>query len=257
MRRGTAGARAAHGPRSVRGSAGPAARGRRVARAAGQGNLDDVDPIEEVLTEEVSLDPLLQVPVRRRNDRTSTFTVRWSRAARTCPPGARAEAWPGRGGAARPSRRENRAAVGRLEAAVRFFSAPVKAPRSCPNSSASRRVSVSAPQLTATNGRGPGALRSCSMRATSSLPVPLSPGPGLATRRSPRATTLSRTRLSAGDWPTITVSGERPASVARACSSSSSSARLLGDVAEPEKQFIQFERLGEIVVGPFLQGGHA
>ncbi len=53
--------------------------------------------------------------------------------------------------------------------------APVNAPRAWPNSSDSSTVSVSAPQLIGTNGRD--ARRPCAWmaRATSSLPVPLSP----------------------------------------------------------------------------------
>jgi len=70
---------------------------------------------------------------------------------------------------------EQRAAMRGLEAAVRRLLAPVKAPRSCPNSSASIKVSGKAAQLTATNGLGRRPPPSCSARATSSLPVPLSP----------------------------------------------------------------------------------
>ena len=53
--------------------------------------------------------------------------------------------------------------------------APVKAPFSYPNSSVSRRFSGIAAQLIATNGPDALGLSACSARATSSLPVPLSP----------------------------------------------------------------------------------
>ncbi len=53
--------------------------------------------------------------------------------------------------------------------------APVKAPFTCPKSSDSRSVSVSAPQLRATKGWFRRGLRAWSARATSSLPVPDSP----------------------------------------------------------------------------------
>ena len=53
--------------------------------------------------------------------------------------------------------------------------APVKAPFSWPNSSASTSDSEKAPQLTATNGPLRRALRLWICRATSSLPVPVSP----------------------------------------------------------------------------------
>ena len=51
----------------------------------------------------------------------------------------------------------------------------MKAPRSCPNSSLSMIVSGSAPQSTGTNGPPRRGLAAWSARATSSLPVPLSP----------------------------------------------------------------------------------
>ena len=54
--------------------------------------------------------------------------------------------------------------------------APVNAPFSWPNSSLSSSVSVSAPQLTLTNGPAARFERAWIARATSSLPVPLSPG---------------------------------------------------------------------------------
>lgn len=53
--------------------------------------------------------------------------------------------------------------------------APVNAPFSWPNSSASTSDSENAPQFTATNGRLRRALRLWIWRATSSLPVPVSP----------------------------------------------------------------------------------
>ena len=52
--------------------------------------------------------------------------------------------------------------------------APVKAPTSWPNSSLSASCSLMAPQFTATNGPSRPDSR-CTWRATSSLPVPLSP----------------------------------------------------------------------------------
>ncbi len=58
---------------------------------------------------------------------------------------------------------------------VRAARASVKAPRACPKSSLSSSVSGTAAQLMATKGPFRRRLRSCSARATSSLPVPLSP----------------------------------------------------------------------------------
>ena len=56
-----------------------------------------------------------------------------------------------------------------------LLSAPVKAPRTCPNSSDSRSVSGSAPQLMATNGLVRRVEFPWTARATSSFPVPDSP----------------------------------------------------------------------------------
>ena len=58
---------------------------------------------------------------------------------------------------------------------ARRSAAPVNAPFSWPKISLSISVSGIAAQFTATNGRDLRGLRSCSVRATSSLPVPLSP----------------------------------------------------------------------------------
>ncbi len=55
------------------------------------------------------------------------------------------------------------------------WNAPVNAPFLWPKSSLSSRFSGSAEQLTATNGAFWRLLLKCSARATSSLPVPLSP----------------------------------------------------------------------------------
>ena len=58
---------------------------------------------------------------------------------------------------------------------ARARSAPVKAPRSCPNSSDSSTPGASALQFTATNGPPTRSDCTCTARAISSLPVPLSP----------------------------------------------------------------------------------
>jgi len=65
--------------------------------------------------------------------------------------------------------------VGQFKATLFMRSAPVKAPFSYPNSSLSRRVSGSAPQLTAMKGLYFRELLVWMALATSSLPVPVSP----------------------------------------------------------------------------------
>jgi hypothetical protein len=58
---------------------------------------------------------------------------------------------------------------------ARFATAPVNAPRTCPKSSLSSRLSESAPQLTRTKGPVPRLDSSWIALAISSLPVPVSP----------------------------------------------------------------------------------
>ena len=84
---------------------------------------------------------------------------------------------------------EERAAVRLLEAAdARRRSAPVNEPFSCPKSSLSSRVSASAAQCTATNGLSARGLSAWMARASSPLPVPLSP-------------VMSTVALAGGDLP--------------------------------------------------------
>ena len=81
-----------------------------------------------------------------------------------------------------------------------FFmpSAPVNAPFSWPKSSDSSSDSVSAAQLIATNGRVARALLRCTARATSSLPVPLSPR--ISTVASVCATRAMRSKTARIGW---------------------------------------------------------
>ena len=70
---------------------------------------------------------------------------------------------------------EDGAAVGEGELALLVGGGPVKAPRTWPNSSDSSRVSGMAAQFTLMSGMSRCALRSWMARASSSLPVPVSP----------------------------------------------------------------------------------
>ena len=70
---------------------------------------------------------------------------------------------------------KERPAVRELEASVLLRDRAGEAPRSWPNSSLSSSVSVSAAQLTATNGRLARGLSMWMARAAISLPVPVSP----------------------------------------------------------------------------------
>ena len=79
-------------------------------------------------------------------------------------------------------------------APARASTAPVKAPRACPNSSASSSVSGSAPQSMIANGSPARGEASWMARAASSLPVPVSPW--ISTVASERATRASRANSS-------------------------------------------------------------
>ena len=113
--------------------------------------------------------------------------------------------------------------------------APVKAPFSWPNSSLSTRLSAKAPQLTATNGPPLRPLRAWIWRATSSLPVPVSPMTSalasLGARRSMRSSssrergslntsTVARTDLvssRAWGWVMTDMLGSEPGNVHPSC----------------------------------------
>ena len=84
----------------------------------------------------------------------------------------------------------------------------MNAPFSWPNSSLSSRVSVSAPQLTLMNGPIARLLSRWIARATSSLPVPLSPAMNTVVSLAATFSTVRRTAsirspapTSSGKWP--------------------------------------------------------
>ena len=89
------------------------------------------------------------------------------------------------------------------KAPERSRKAPVKLPRTCPNSSVSRSVSVYAAQLTVTSGAPLRRLVACINFATISFPAPLSPV--IRTFASHRAACEMSTRIlsMAGLTPTI------------------------------------------------------
>ncbi|MNV50666.1 hypothetical protein D3C71_1426860 [compost metagenome] len=85
---------------------------------------------------------------------------------------------------------------------IRRFCAPVKAPGSWPNSSLSTTDSASAPALIATNGPLRRLDKSCSARATTSLPAPVSPRINTSALVAANAPICSRRRSIDGDCPT-------------------------------------------------------
>ena len=70
---------------------------------------------------------------------------------------------------------QQRPGIRRLQQAPLGMGRSIKCPFSCPNNSPSAMAGFSDPQSTVTNGPPARLPRKCSARATSSLPVPLSP----------------------------------------------------------------------------------
>ena len=150
----------------------------RRSRSGGSCDLDHVQAVEEVLAEAPRrAPPSSRSRLVAATMRTSTLHVaRAADAPERRAPGARAAASPGAGAAARRSRRGTACRRRRPRTGPTCSpTAPVNAPFTWPNSSDSSRFSGIAPQLTATNGLSRRWLLSWIARATSSLPVPLSP----------------------------------------------------------------------------------
>ena len=138
---------------------------------------EDVQAEEEIGAEAPGGDLLLEVAVGRRDHaHVDLARLRCCRPARSRAPGARAAASPACRAAARRSRR-GRSCRRRRPRSARCApsSAPVKAPRTWPNSSLSTSPAEIAEQFTFTSGRSRRGLRSWIARAISSLPVPVSP----------------------------------------------------------------------------------
>ena len=128
--------------------------------------------------------------------------------------------------------------------------ASVKAPFTWPKSSLSRSVSGIAAQLTATNGPVAALLRSWSARATSSLPVPLSPVTSTVASVSATRAMISWTFCIAG-----LVADELGARLRRArprrggASPPRGGARFWSARSTATTSCVDLERLGDEVVG--------
>ena len=166
---------------------------------------EDLQTVEEIGAELPRRDHRGEIPVRRRDQPDvggrASCCRRRARSARRRGPAAPS---PARRAAARRPRRAAASRGSRARTApARRRSAPVKAPFSCPKSSASTSVSGIAAQLTATNGPSRRGDRACRARAKSSLPVPLSP---VSSTVLSVGATRSRARIAArssGCEPTI------------------------------------------------------
>ena len=135
-----------------------------------------------------------------------------------------------------------------------FAVAPVKAPRTWPKSSDSSSVSGIAAQLTLMRGIARWALRSWMARATSSLPVPVSPVMSTVlfdwATRSIRCSTSWIARLRAHDAVVaeLLVPFREQVAVLRA------EALVLEGAAHDHEQFVDLEGLLEVVEGPEPHG---
>ena len=131
-------------------------------------------------------------------------------------------------------------------------SAPVNAPRTWPNSSLSSSVPASAPQLTGTNAPPARRPAKWSARATSSLPVPLSPVMSTVASECATLSIVARSWRIAGESPTIEPYARRLVSAPCARrSSSSASARCTH-----EAELVGRERLADVVARAELHAAH-
>ena len=168
-----------------------------------QDDLDDAQAVVEVLAELAARDPLGESRVRGGEH---------AHVDRDAAPAADAldlalledaqELGLERRAACRRSRRGRASRPAPPRSGPARASTPVATPRSMPKSSDSSRVSGSAAQLIATNGFSARSLRAWIMRATSSLPVPLSPVTSTEICEGATRDTRSSTRRAAGESPT-------------------------------------------------------
>ncbi len=145
-------------------------------RSGGTDDADDVEAESQVGAKPVGRDFLVEPAVRRRHDARVDAARHVLADAPDLPVLQHAQQL-----GLRARRQladlveEERAAVGLLEEPARSPTAPVNAPRAWPKSSASSRSSASAAQLTVQSRRSRRGPNRCTPRATSSLPLPLSP----------------------------------------------------------------------------------
>ena len=125
--------------------------------------------------------------------------------------------------------------------------APVNAPRTCPNSSDSSSVSGMAAQLTLMSGMSRCALRAWMARATSSLPVPVSPVTSTVLRDSATSSArliTSMHRAAAADQAVVVELG---VALAEQVAQPGARALLLEQPADGDQQLVDVEGLLQVV----------
>ncbi len=168
-------------------------------------NGEDGQPEEEVLPEAALLDGLGEVAVGRRHDAhvhahgprpSEPLELLLLQHAKQL----RLEA---RGADSPTSSRSRVPPSASSKRPRRRWTAPVKAPFSCPKSSLSTSEGVRAAQLTRTRGPDRRDPSSCSARATSSLPVPVSPCTSTVVVVGATFRTSASVALIPSHWPSI------------------------------------------------------
>ncbi len=220
----------------------------------------DVEAVEQVFAESAGGDFFGQVAVRGRDDaahRCARVSVPPTRSNSRCWRTRRILAWADSGSSPTSSRKMVPPAA-RSNRPGFWRSAPVKAPRSWPNSSLSTRPSGNAPQLTRMNGPSARLEWRWSASATSSLPVPLSPtiktGASVAAAR-PIALKTSRIDGALADELGLGIglvvgrvawflAGPRPQRLHLECQGALPQRPLQG-----QQDLVEVERLGQIVIG--------
>ena len=192
---------------------------------------------------------------RRRGRRPASDAVPPTRSKRFSSSARRILAWSGSGRSPISSRKSVPRWASSNLPGLRA-AAPVNAPFSWPKSSVSSRFSGIAAQLIATNGPSARGLSTCSARANSSLPVPLSPSRSTVASVAAARCSATVTCFSSGSSPTICgapaprrqllvqqdVLGRQPA--------------LRERTLDHQQQMVGIDRLGEEVERAFLHRRH-
>ncbi len=188
-----------------------------------QRQVHDVDAVEEILAEASASTADSRsrlVAVTSRTSNGTSMSLPTGRTLRSC--SARSSFGCSPSGISADLVEEERPAVRLHEEAGARAAASVNAPRAWPKSSLSSRGSGIAAQLTATNGPWLRRPRAWSARATTSLPVPLSPVTRTVASDAATRARRSSTSCIAGLLP---MSSPQGAAASTACRSRATSSR--------------------------------
>ena len=192
-----------------------------------QHDLDDAQPVVEVLPELAARDPLRRAArSSRRGPARRSGCACGRRRARSRAPGARGGASPGAPAACRRPRPGRACPRWPPRSGPRGPRRPSRRRARCRRARTREGSPGSAAQLIAEKSFSARSLRAWIIRATSSLPVPLSPVIRTEVREGATRPTRSSTRRAAGESPTKSrPAADRPVSSSRRRFSSSSRSR--------------------------------